>query len=104
MEQTCVLVRHESPATVSSGAGEAEVARPGMVLSRVSRTARMLKRDGRRSVAYERPSVGHSINLLGAAASGERGAERPGGEDLGELAPGQSHGDAPSAGQPDLQG
>ena len=67
MEQTCVPVRHDPPATVSSvaggGAGGTAVVRPGMVLARVSRPARTLTRGGRRNVAFGRPTAGCSIDL-----------------------------------------
>ena len=67
MEQTCVPVRHDPPATVSSvaggGAGGTAVVWPGMVLARVSRPARTLTRGGRRNVAFGRPTAGCSIDL-----------------------------------------
>lgn len=41
--------------------------------------------------------------VLGVAAPAQRRAKCSGGKELGELAPGQAQGDAPSAEQPDVQ-
>jgi hypothetical protein len=60
MEQTCVPLRHESPATVSSisGGGEAEPRwlRLGMVLC-ARRPAQTLKYGGQRGVAYQKAAA-----------------------------------------------
>ena len=45
----------------------------------------------------------HNQCVLGVAASRQRGAEGAGGDGLGELASGHAHGDASSAGQPDVR-